>query len=127
MAGTRFNKRGIDDEGNVANFVETEQLFYYFGYCFSFVQVRGSVPLFFKQSGIKAEITVTRNRHMQEEPMRKHHALLEEEYGKVFVLDLLDRRKDGECQLGDLFDTTLHSLKMQATRHMRYNYHLMVN
>jgi hypothetical protein len=24
--GTRFKKRGVDDEGNVANFVETEQV-----------------------------------------------------------------------------------------------------
>lgn len=24
MAGTRFNARGIDEDGNVANFVETE-------------------------------------------------------------------------------------------------------
>ena len=26
MAGTRFNARGIDEDGNVANFVETEVL-----------------------------------------------------------------------------------------------------
>ena len=26
MGGTRFNSRGIDDEGNCANFVETEQI-----------------------------------------------------------------------------------------------------
>ena len=25
-AGTRFNTRGVDDDGNVANFVETEQV-----------------------------------------------------------------------------------------------------
>lgn len=25
-AGTRYNARGIDDNGNVANFVETEQI-----------------------------------------------------------------------------------------------------
>ena len=29
MAGTRFNARGLDDEGNVANFVESEQLIVY--------------------------------------------------------------------------------------------------
>jgi len=26
MGGTRYNSRGIDDEGNCANFVETEQI-----------------------------------------------------------------------------------------------------
>lgn len=29
MAGTRFNARGIDEEGNVANFVETEMIVEY--------------------------------------------------------------------------------------------------
>ena len=44
-AGTRFNARGIDDDGNVANFVETEIVFWSpHGTCYSFVQVRGSVP-----------------------------------------------------------------------------------
>jgi synaptojanin len=27
MAGTRFNARGLDEEGNTANFVETEVVF----------------------------------------------------------------------------------------------------
>lgn len=43
-AGTRFNARGIDDDGNVANFVETETVFRTRDSVFSFVQVRGSVP-----------------------------------------------------------------------------------
>jgi len=48
MAGTRFNARGIDEEGNVANFVETEIVVEYPSdkLVFSHVQVRGSVPLF---------------------------------------------------------------------------------
>jgi hypothetical protein len=29
MAGTRFNARGLDDNGNVANFVETELVINY--------------------------------------------------------------------------------------------------
>ena len=28
-AGTRFNARGVDEDGLVANFVETEQIFIY--------------------------------------------------------------------------------------------------
>ena len=43
-AGTRFNARGIDDDGNVANFVESEILLYHpSGLCFSYAQIRGSV------------------------------------------------------------------------------------
>ena len=53
MAGPRYLKRGINEEGNVANFVETEQIVYNHNTSFdnkpvmsSFIQVRGSIPLF---------------------------------------------------------------------------------
>lgn len=48
-AGTRFNMRGIDEKGNVANFVETEQIVHYGDYRCSFVQIRGSIPLAWSQ------------------------------------------------------------------------------
>ena len=37
MAGTRYNARGLDDDGNVANYVETEMLLCYRNQIFSFV------------------------------------------------------------------------------------------
>ena len=60
-AGTRFNTRGIDDDGNTANFVEvgnrmtrigqcliyvqqTETILTTDQHCVSYTQVRGSVP-----------------------------------------------------------------------------------
>ena len=46
-AGTRYNTRGIDDNGNVANFCETEQILIAGDKLFSFCQIRGSVPVFF--------------------------------------------------------------------------------
>ncbi|KAM3178932.1 hypothetical protein ACTXT7_001608 [Hymenolepis weldensis] len=49
-AGTRFYARGVDHDGNAANFVETEQIIYIPpGHIFSFVQIRGSVPLYWNQ------------------------------------------------------------------------------
>lgn len=56
VGGTRYNSRGIDSKGHVANFCETEQLVLIGGYLFSHVQIRGSVPAFWKQSGIYAEV-----------------------------------------------------------------------
>jgi len=44
-AGTRFNARGTDAYGNVANFVETEQIVYYENTVCSYVIIRGSIPL----------------------------------------------------------------------------------
>ena len=48
-AGTRFEVRGLDDDGFVANFVETEQMVILEDSCTSFIQIRGSVPLFWEQ------------------------------------------------------------------------------
>ena len=44
--GRRFNTRGADEEGHVANFVESEQIVEREdGRVYSHVQVRGSIPL----------------------------------------------------------------------------------
>lgn len=62
-AGTRYFRRGIDHEGHVANFNETEQLVLVEGEVnhtdsqllgnyanrFSFVQIRGSIPIFWAE------------------------------------------------------------------------------
>ena len=45
--------RGTNDEGHVANFVETEQVIYMDDEVASHVQVRGSVPLFGDQHGVQ--------------------------------------------------------------------------
>lgn len=49
-AGTRLFSRGIDSIGNVSNYVETEQLVEFNGHRMSFVQTRGSIPLFWHQT-----------------------------------------------------------------------------
>ncbi len=48
----RFQVRGVDDAGHVANFAETEQVIYLGEEVTSFVQIRGSVPLFWEQPGV---------------------------------------------------------------------------
>jgi synaptojanin len=50
--GTRYNSRGIDTHGNVANFCETEEIILIGKECFSHIQIRGSVPCFWKQTGL---------------------------------------------------------------------------
>jgi hypothetical protein len=48
MAGARFIVRGIDDNSNVANYVETEMIVVYEDYIYSFSQIRGSIPIFWE-------------------------------------------------------------------------------
>ena len=52
-AGTRYKRRGIDDEGNCANYVETEQILSLRQHQIAFTQIRGSVPVYWSQPGYK--------------------------------------------------------------------------
>jgi hypothetical protein len=47
--GARFYCRGIDDDGNCGNFVESEVIVKTPTNIHSFVSVRGSIPIFWKQ------------------------------------------------------------------------------
>ncbi|XP_069423412.1 phosphatidylinositide phosphatase SAC2 isoform X2 [Ovis canadensis] len=52
-AGMRYKRRGVDKNGNVANYVETEQLIHVHSHTLSFIQTRGSVPVFWSQAGYR--------------------------------------------------------------------------
>lgn len=52
-SGMRYKRRGVDTDGHVANYVETEQLIHVHSHTLSFVQTRGSVPIFWSQSGYR--------------------------------------------------------------------------
>ncbi|VDQ03279.1 unnamed protein product [Trichobilharzia regenti] len=63
FAGRRFLKRGVNLVGDVANEVETEQIVHDTSYAFlrhgrvsSYVQMRGSVPLFWSQESSKVVV-----------------------------------------------------------------------
>lgn len=103
-AGTRFNSRGIDDDGNVANFVETETVYWHpASLCFSYAQVRGSVPMFWEQApGIipgQQKIQVTRSPEATQPAFDKHFEYLTLNYGRVHILNLLSESKPGEVEL----------------------------
>ncbi|KAJ5780865.1 hypothetical protein N7457_006025 [Penicillium paradoxum] len=107
-AGTRFNSRGIDDDGNVANFVETETILWVSpGIVFSYAQVRGSVPIFWEQApGLipgQQKIEVTRSSEATQHAFNQHFEFLELEYGAVHVVNLLSELKPGEAQLSAKF------------------------
>ena len=123
-AGTRFNSRGIDDDGNVANFVESEIIYWCpsssdqslgepsanekpAGICFSYAQIRGSVPVFWEQAaGLipgQQKITITRSAEGTQPAFDKHFGELEQNYGAVHVVNLLSETKPGEAELTNLY------------------------
>ncbi|KAM0792451.1 hypothetical protein ACM66B_005128 [Microbotryomycetes sp. NB124-2] len=99
-AGTRFNVRGVDDDGSVANFVETETILRTQSTCFSYVQTRGSVPVFWEEAGtpLAVKITVTRPIEASLPAFIRHFDDLMDTYDSVHCINLLSS-KDGEAAL----------------------------
>ena len=103
-AGTRFNSRGVDDDGYVANFVESETVLWHpSGLCFSYAQVRGSVPIFWEQAtGLlpnQQKIQITRSPEATQPAFDKHFERLELTYGTVHILNLMSATRVGEVDL----------------------------
>ncbi|KGG49934.1 hypothetical protein DI09_9p170 [Mitosporidium daphniae] len=92
-AGTRFLTRGVDDDGNTANFVETEMILETDGKLFSFASVRGSVPVFWEQQGFQIgnhKIQFTRSLDASDLSFREHFSDLLHMYSSpVYVVNLL--------------------------------------
>ena len=107
-AGTRFNARGIDDDGNVANFVETETIFWSpTGVTLSYVQVRGSIPLFWEQQpGLipgQQKVQITRSPQATQPAFDKHFDDLEMKYSGIHIINLLSEEKPQEVELSNRY------------------------
>ncbi|ODV96001.1 hypothetical protein PACTADRAFT_40792, partial [Pachysolen tannophilus NRRL Y-2460] len=114
-AGTRFNARGIDDDGNVANFVETEFILSCNKVVYSFTEVRGSVPVFWEQDTalISPKVAVTRSKEATQPVFEKHFHGLFEKYGPVHVVNLLSKTKPSEYELSKRYKSHVTTLSQQ--------------
>ncbi|KAJ8983827.1 hypothetical protein NQ317_008953 [Molorchus minor] len=92
-AGTRYKRRGVDEDGEVANYVETEQIITYQHHEVSFVQVRGSVPVYWSQPGFKYRPPPRLDKGETETKIafEKHFNKEIQKYGPVCVVNLIDQ------------------------------------
>jgi len=93
-AGTRYYIRGLDSEGHAANFVETEQIVEIEGYHSSFVQTRGSVPMYWNQRPnlkYKPDPVISQS-HDHLQGFQVHFATQIYNYGKQVLVNLLDQK-----------------------------------
>jgi len=120
-AGTRFFRRGIDHDGNVANFNETEQILLVeepggsagtYITRLSYVQIRGSIPLFWTEinnlrykpdllimeledtvRGLSLSYGLCRNlRRSQKSAMSKHLITQNKTYGHHTLVNLVNQK-----------------------------------
>ncbi|CAH8674479.1 unnamed protein product [Schistosoma bovis] len=118
FAGRRFLKRGVNLVGDVANEVETEQIVHDSSYSFlrhgrvsSYVQMRGSVPLFWSQESSKVVVGRPPLEILRDDPfyesMGLHFSSLLKRHGSpVIVLNLMKKREKRQFEtiLSDRFE-----------------------
>ena len=131
-AGTRYNSRGLDDEGNTANFVETEQLLLTDSAASSFVQVRGSVPLFWEQPGLNVgshKVKMSRGPDLTQAAFDRHFDGLSRDYSGVIILNLLGVNlvgsKEGEANLSNAYQEQQRSSRYHGgkIKHVLWDFH----
>lgn len=129
-AGTRFNVRGTNDEGHVANFVETEQVIYLDNDVTSYIQTRGSVPLYWEQPGVQVgshKVKLSRGFESSASSFDRHMSMMKERYGQLAIVNLLGTSligsKEGEAMLSNEFQRH-HKHSIHAdTPHIVFDYH----
>ncbi|XP_042621045.1 synaptojanin-1-like isoform X3 [Cyprinus carpio] len=154
-AGTRFNVRGTNDDGQVANFVETEQVIFLDDKVSSFIQIRGSIPLFWEQPGIQKHsfkgimlqlnqsreakgqhgkqqlvgshrVKLSRGFEANAPAFERHFGALRRLYGRQVIINLLGM-KEGENMLSKAFQSHLKASEhANAVRMLNFDYHQMV-
>lgn len=124
-AGLRYLRRGVDEDGNVANAVETEQILSpSIEYpaqaamqptprdkAYSFVQIRGSIPLFFTQSpfSLKPVPVLQHSAESNFAALEKHFDGLRQRYGSLQILNLVEKH-GVEAALGTRYEESVTRL-----------------
>ncbi|KAI8458463.1 SacI homology domain-containing protein [Phakopsora pachyrhizi] len=127
--GLRYQRRGIDSKGSVANFVETEfiletqrnpyieddrvtvevskpKIFW------SFVQIRGSIPLFWSQSAmaIKPPIISEGTSNENLVAVEKHFSSIRTDYGEVLIINLAEKGGGNESKIVEEYEAMVKRL-----------------
>ncbi|KAL2016624.1 hypothetical protein VTK56DRAFT_3242 [Thermocarpiscus australiensis] len=121
-AGLRYLRRGIDEDGNVANSVETEQILSPAeaawdpnAKVYSFVQIRGSFPLFFTQTpySLKPAPVMQHSRDANFAALKKHFDGLRQRYGSVQVVNLVEKH-GVEAPIAQLYEQSIQRLNEEC-------------
>eukprot|EP01038_Epipyxis_sp_PR26KG_P004164 gene4164-5928_t len=122
--GCRFTKRGLDENGYAANFVETEQiLFFSDGKITSYTQIRGSIPLKWSSPvhmRYDPAVYIDENRSLSADLAEKHVTDIIQNYSdnsnncNVVFINLVDNKKD-QGKLGVAFKDVIDNIRSRVS------------
>lgn len=122
-AGTRYLRRGIDEDGNVANFNETEQIFTASnGQIYSFLQTRGSVPVYWSEiNNLKYRPNLAISSRSSADASAKHFRDLVSRYGGVYCVNLVNQ-SGYEEPVKAAFESAIETLPSDLVDKVTYIY-----
>ncbi|EJD55532.1 inositol/phosphatidylinositol phosphatase [Auricularia subglabra TFB-10046 SS5] len=129
-AGTRYFRRGIDELGHVANFNETEQIVLYDAgegqgkIQLSFVQIRGSIPLFWAEVNTlryKPDLQIM-NLPNSMDALRTHLRELVSIYGSQTLVNLVDQHGH-EKPMKEAYDRAMAEAGVPEARYQYFDFH----
>lgn len=116
-SGTRYNTRGADLQGNVANFVETEQFLMHDGLFTSFIIIRGSIPLLWTQFAnplkYNPEVKFEEDKSKQIHAYKKHMNFLHKDYSHNILAINLCKEKGQELLLSKFYKSLIDKVPLQ--------------
>ncbi|PVH74139.1 hypothetical protein DL98DRAFT_658971 [Cadophora sp. DSE1049] len=127
-AGLRYLRRGVDEEGFTANSVETEQILSDTSWSseskvYSFLQIRGSIPVFFSQSPYSFK-PIPQLVHSDETNYRafsRHFSYLSDRYGSVQAVSLVEKH-GAEAIVGDRYQTFLKRFNAESKKDIGFEW-----
>lgn len=121
--GTRYFRRGIDEDGNVANFNETEQIVVTKDQqILSFLQIRGSVPIYWSEINnlrYKPNLVVSSKNSL--DATVKHFTKLVDNYGEIYCVNLVNN-KGYELPIKQGYESIVNSLPPPLNLSVHYVY-----
>ncbi|KAI0723971.1 SacI homology domain-containing protein [Cerioporus squamosus] len=129
-AGLRYQRRGIDDDANVANFVETETVMRVeregLSNVFSHVQIRGSIPLFWNQQAMALkpapQLNPDRTHDQNLHAIQQHLSKTASIYGPLTIVNLAEQHgKEG--QVTNKYAEYVKELDLPDIKYHAYDFH----
>ncbi|CAI4045694.1 hypothetical protein SUVZ_11G0070 [Saccharomyces uvarum] len=127
-AGTRYFRRGVDQDGNVGNFNETEQILLTENpesektHVFSFLQTRGSVPIYWAEINnlnYKPNLVLGEN---SLDATKKHFDQQKKLYGDNYLVNLVNQ-KGHELPVKEGYESAVHALDDPKIHYVYFDFH----
>jgi hypothetical protein len=126
--GCRFTKRGVDENGHVANYVETEQILIMRDRITSYVQIRGSIPLLWSSPvhmKYAPEVFISPNTAKSIDCCERHIKDITDLYSDessnldIIMINLVDNKKE-QGRLGAAFKEVVDAVREKSRITMKY-------